>query len=113
MKEWYKRQDRFVRSLTASDKRARKDGYSPCTATAEEIETAFTGFCQNLGCRIPEPECRQKLCLDHDHKTGKFRGWLCTRCNRAAGLLSESVEVISGLAEYVSMEGLRANNLIG
>lgn len=113
MKEWYKKQDRFARSLISSDRHAREGGYSPCTATAEEIGTAFTGFCQNPGCRIPEVECKQRLCLDHNHGTGRFRGWLCHRCNRAAGLLNESKEIISGLAEYVNTEGLRANNLIG
>lgn len=30
------------------------------------------------------------LNLDHDHKTGKFRGWLCTRCNLGIGLLDDS-----------------------
>lgn len=26
-----------------------------------------------------------KLNFDHDHSTGEFRGWLCTRCNTGLG----------------------------
>jgi hypothetical protein len=33
---------------------------------------------------------RKRLCLDHDHVDGKFRGWLCASCNRGLGLLGDS-----------------------
>lgn len=32
---------------------------------------------------------RRRLSLDHCHKTGVFRGLLCTPCNTALGLLGE------------------------
>ena len=41
-------------------------------------------------CSQPDPSGRM-LCLDHDHETGAFRGWLCGRCNKALGLLGDNV----------------------
>lgn len=28
-----------------------------------------------------------RIVLDHDHKTGAFRGWICGRCNTAEGMI--------------------------
>ena len=33
----------------------------------------------------------KRLAFDHDHKTLKFRGWLCDPCNRALGILEKSL----------------------
>lgn len=42
-------------------------------------------------CGLPPPDGTQ-MCLDHDHVTGAFRGWLCMKCNVALGLLGDTIE---------------------
>jgi len=78
--------------------------FLPCNSPIDEIMSSFTGYCHVCG--VPEIECKHRLAMDHDHSTGKFRGWLCHKCNQAAGLLKESPEVIIALAEYVDQGGL-------
>ena len=92
---------RFMQALVASRSLARRHSYKPCNATAEELKAAFTGFCHNPGCRIPEVECTRKLHIDHNHETGEFRGWLCQQCNQALGFLRDSVEMVCGLNTYL------------
>ena len=36
----------------------------------------------------------KNFCIDHDHKTGKFRGLLCSRCNRQLGWYEKHREQI-------------------
>jgi len=93
---------RFLLALCSARERAKKFGYSSCTATVEELSAAFDGQCQNPACRIPESECTRRLHLDHDHATGKFRGWLCTNCNIALGNTRDSLDVLQGLVSYLS-----------
>ncbi len=40
-------------------------------------------------------------CLDHDHTTGKFRGWLCSSCNVAIGSLGDTVESLQRAINYL------------
>jgi hypothetical protein len=42
-----------------------------------------------------------KICMDHDHATGKFRGWLCDRCNRGLGLLGDDPILLRRMAAYI------------
>lgn len=39
--------------------------------------------------------------LDHCHKTGKFRGWLCNRCNRGLGYFDDCVEGLERAISYL------------
>lgn len=42
--------------------------------------------------------------VDHNHKTGKVRGLLCTKCNRLVGLANDSLTTAQNLVQYLSKE---------
>jgi len=98
-KRKYYAKNRFVVPLKRVNATSVREGYAACIATVEEIKSAFTGKC--FVCGIPETECNQRLHLDHCHKTGRFRGWLCGRCNRVAGHIDDAPEIALALAMYL------------
>lgn len=42
-----------------------------------------------------------RICFDHDHKTGKFRGWICHRCNVVLGLVKDNTELLNQMLNYI------------
>ncbi len=53
------------------------------------------GECAVDGCS------NEAVCVDHNHTTGKVRELLCYGCNTAIGMIKESLEVASGIVEYI------------
>jgi hypothetical protein len=56
----------------------------------------------------PKPEvcecCKtkpRKWCLDHDHVTSEFRGWLCERCNTGIGKLGDNLNGVINAVNYL------------
>lgn len=85
-----KRRDRYLRSR-----------YGITWAQYQELLQQQGGQCAVVGCTEPPGGRGSIYHVDHDHKTGKVRGLLCSNCNRALGLLRESPERIEGLAAYI------------
>jgi hypothetical protein len=42
-----------------------------------------------------------KLCADHCHMSGKFRGLLCSQCNIGLGMFKDSVDCLNKAKEYL------------
>jgi hypothetical protein len=45
-----------------------------------------------------------RLCIDHDHETGKIRGLLCHSCNKALGFFKDSVLFLEAAIRYLNSE---------
>jgi len=57
---------------------------------------------QNGVCAIcHKHQVYRRLSVDHNHKTGKVRGLLCVRCNRALGYVFDSPILLRNAAEYI------------
>lgn len=44
---------------------------------------------------------KRRLCVDHDHTTGKVRDLLCTQCNAGLGLLQDNSIIVRLALEYL------------
>jgi len=50
--------------------------------------------------------CRRngrRICFDHCHTSGKFRGWLCLQCNTILGHVGDSPKLLRKLADYLDL----------
>ena len=55
---------------------------------------------QNYTCPICS-RCTEDLVIDHNHRTNKFRGVICRKCNCAIGLLYDNSELCRMAAKYL------------
>lgn len=81
----------------------------PCTRIAsivsryevtrdEAVALSLIEQCQSCGGQSVD---LRGLHVDHDHSTGRVRGVLCDRCNKALGLLDDDSDKIVALAAYI------------
>lgn len=101
-------QSRNYRDRIGTRGRREKDLKHLYGITVEEYEAMAKA--QNNVCAIcknrekavnPQSNKRQRLSVDHNHDTGKIRGLLCTRCNKALGLFYDDATLLSSAVEYL------------
>jgi len=70
-------------------------------SSEEDFEKRFK--LQNSKCGICgiEREEKRAFSLDHDHKTGRIRGILCTKCNLGLGYFSDNKDLLSKAVSYL------------
>ena len=74
--------------------------FGVCATDYAEMLAKQQGQCAICGSLL---DCSRytKLAIDHDHKTGKVRGLLCTNCNTALGLMKDSPIRLRAAAAYL------------
>ena len=71
--------------------------------TPEKYEEAYikqNGRCAICGCKLNSSRYT-RFAGDHDYRTGKLRGLLCTNCNTALGLFKDSIERLEMAKRYL------------
>lgn len=104
---WVCRECETRRAKTARDKR---EGFYARLAvkyklTHEEISQALKGT--NGMCPVCLRQFRRitptEPAMDHDHKTGRPRGFICAACNRGLGDFRDDTAALRRAAEYLEI----------
>lgn len=53
-------------------------------------------------CGVLGSDFKKGLCFDHDHNTGEFRGWICTKCNTGLGMANDDVKILKLWINYLN-----------
>lgn len=47
------------------------------------------------------PGLTSKIVLDHDHETGRVRGWICDSCNTGIGRFKDDIKLLESAITYL------------
>lgn len=71
--------------------------YGLSVETYDDLLEAQRGVCA----LCEKAPVKHRLAVDHDHETGRIRGLLCAPCNKALGILGDSVSGLQRAIAYI------------
>jgi len=96
--------NRVVRRPSCDDCRVEIDGVNPPKAETVKWENKKP-YLMPFECPICKkttiPGLTSKVVLDHDHKDGKIRGWICESCNTGLGRFKDDINLLQRAIEYL------------
>lgn len=97
---------RHLKQVKAAYARWSKSNPDKCSAARRNCVITRTEPPVCEICGLPESQKgrggnMKRLAVDHCHATGKFRGWLCHRCNLTIGSMHDSPELLIKAAQYL------------
>jgi hypothetical protein len=101
-KAWLNKTENRLRINALAQPRQQSRKYGLTLAEYKALLAKMPDGCEVCG-KVPsfENQGRRTLYIDHDHATGKIRGFLCHGCNFAIGMVYEDPEVLRRLALYL------------
>lgn len=69
-----------------------------------DMMTLQKGCCAICNGSLINPDSIKNYAIDHNHSTGKVRGFLCNNCNTSLGLMKENREAILEMVKYLDQE---------
>lgn len=94
-KEWHQKNKQYNKEYQYKKK---------YNLTLEEIDQIL--IIQNHKCAIcGKSLIETKRCTDHDHKTDKVRGILCTKCNLGLGHFNDDLDLLKKVIIYIESKG--------
>jgi hypothetical protein len=96
------RTDPEFRASKQAQRRLRKYGLTP--EQYQRMVDESNGLC--IVCKLAPA---RGLYVDHDHRTKKVRGLLCSNCNSGIGFFADDTKQMREAADYVD----RANGILG
>ena len=92
-----------TKNLATSDKEYNRDKHLKRRYGISALDYDALLKAQNSVCAICSSLNRNgnRLSVDHDHKTGKVRGLLCSKCNHGIGIFNDEVLRVKSAMEYL------------
>jgi hypothetical protein len=89
------KEQKMVRNSARCKECQRMNEFSKKRAVLESKSHPKPNSCQMCGSN------HLKIVLDHNYKTGGFRGWICTECNTGLGKIGDDIPSVWNAIKYL------------
>lgn len=97
-----KHKTRYYTDIDVQRERHRLWRYNRYGKTYDELmEMLVAQESKCLICGVEMPPGKDGLNIDHDHASGRVRGFLCRRCNLTLGYMQDNPTLLRAAADYI------------